>query len=127
MDKKKYRKFFCHFERVVCSWSLITTEEENNPLSFCLKSGKKETNTSLSFFLTWSKQNARKVYTWLPLYFLLVFHFSIFLWQKVFKQVLFSCVKVLNDMLGMNQGTNSKFQYTIFANNNVKTNMKRQI
>ena len=83
---------FLPFERVVCSWSFVTTAEEEKktiPFLFALKVAKRK-QTSLLFFLTWSKQNLqRKVYTWLPLYFLLVFHFSIFLWQKVFKQVFF--------------------------------------
>ena len=92
MEKEKIWKVFAIFKRVVCSWSFITTEKrKQSPFFFALKVAKRK-QTSL-LLLTWSKQNARKVYTWLPLYFCL---FSIFPFssdRKFSNKFLFSCVK----------------------------------
>jgi len=109
MEKeKKYGKFFAIFKRVVCSWSFITTEKrKQSPFFFCLKSGKKETNISPSFNLIQTKRK-KSLYLAAIIFFACFpfFHFS--LTESFQTSFCFLAWKLLNDMLGMNQGTNSK-------------------
>ena len=67
-----------------------------------------------------NKTQRKKFILSLPLYFCLFFIFPFFSDRNFSNKFLFSCVKVLNDMAGINQGTNSnKLEYHFLPNTQI--------